>query len=448
MKGFYFGSSVSALLFLTAALFGPSLVFGQTPPLLAPIMGESRLVFNSNPDYINDHTVIRGPDGKWHLIGITHRKVLGGRLPVPDYEREFIHAVAPSLTGPWTRLDPILPADKAIGETHVWAPHVVFSEGLYYCFYAGGGGHWDAMLNLATSPDLMAWTRYPGNPLFRDFFDARDPMVLRVGDRWVMYYTKTLSKKEWNSTVAYRTSADLRHWSEPGFALILRYLKPTIPNSQYSESPFVVAVGGRYYLFICAPDLNYKATLVFVSDDPFHFEDKDEIATLVAHCAEVVRDGDQFYLTHAGWFFDGLYLAPLTWQSAQQFSRPMLYAESGVSDEYLVSAVGAIKVRWGLTNRKALEVGPGQALEYRFPAPAGVKRVSLVFEEKGNCRVTAGGRVVLEEKAKSETEPELHALELAGPSLNEDGGLSVRFESSGPLKAARPVLNYVKVYFR
>ena len=35
------------------------------------------------------------------------------------------------------------------------------------------------------------WARHPANPLVVDGYEARDPMVLRVGDRWVMYYTAT-----------------------------------------------------------------------------------------------------------------------------------------------------------------------------------------------------------------------------------------------------------------
>ncbi|OGP59680.1 MAG: hypothetical protein A2V67_02695 [Deltaproteobacteria bacterium RBG_13_61_14] len=413
-----------------------------------PVMGPSQLVFDSNPAYINDHTVFQAADGQWRLIGITHDKVLGGKLPVPWLEEEFAHAMAPSLTGPWKALPRILPVDRKLGETHVWAPHVVSHAGLYYCFYAAGGGHWDSMLNLATSSDLMTWTRHPANPLFRDFYDARDPMVLRVGEGWVMYYTKTYSREERLSTVAYRTSTDLVHWSEPGFALVVRTLPATLANSQYTESPFVIRYRGLYYLFICTSDLNYKATRVFVSSDPLHFEEADEIATLVAHAAEVVPDGERFYLTHAGWFYDGLYLAELSWQPARKFSPGMRFANSGDNEDYLVSAPGAKKVRWGLAGQHALEAGKGQAIEYAFPLPEGVSSITLVFEKAGSCRVRAGDKKVFEEEQAIPDQPSLHSIELTDPDLWPDKEFKVRFESAGPGSKNQLKLSYIKIYYR
>jgi len=442
--------AVPLLLFLVSSLM--ALAFRaeaeERVELFVPVMGPSQLVFNSNPAYLNDHTVFQAGDGQWRLIGITHDKVLGGKLPVPWLEKEFAHAVAPSLTGPWTALPRILPVDRKLGETHVWAPHVVSHAGLYYCFYAGGGGHWDSMLNLATSPDLMTWTRHPANPLFRDFYDARDPMVLRVGEGWVMYYTKTYSREERLSTVAFRTSTDLAHWSEPGFALIVRTLPATLANSQYTESPFVVRYRGLYYLFICTPDLNYKATRVFVSSDPLHFEEADEIATLVAHAAEVIQDGERFYLTHAGWFYDGLYLAELSWQPARKFSPGMRFANSGDNDDYLVSAPGAKTIRWGLAGQQALEAGKGQAIEYAFPLPEGVSSITLVFEKAGSCRVRAGDKKVFEEEKAIPDQPSLHTVELTDADLWPSGKLEVRFEPTNPAAKDRLKLAYVKLYFR
>ncbi len=410
-----------------------------------PVMGESRLIFDSNPAYINDHAVIRAQDGTWHMIGITHDKVMGGKLPVPNHEDEFAHAFAPTLAGPWTALPHVLKVDYKLGETHVWAPHIVFNDGLYYCFYAGGGGHWRSMINLATSPDLTTWTRSPADPLFRDFYDARDPMVLRVGDQWVMYYTRTYSPTRWYSTVAYRTSADLTHWSAPQSAIVLKTLPIRVPNSGQTESPFVVAYGGLYYLFVCTPDLGYRTTVVYVSDDPFHFEEKNEIATLPAHCAEVVKDGDKYFLTHAGWFYDGVYLAPLAWKEARRSSPGFLFADSGDNDDFLVSAPGARKAARGLY--RALRAGAGRAVEYAFPAPEGVAGVGLAFEASGAGRVLAGEKVVLEETGAG-AGPEVHVLEVEDPSQWKDGTLRVRFEDAGAGGQKGMAVSWVKIYFR
>src|SRR6187549_2802635 len=39
--------------------------------------------------YVNDHTLVQGPDGAWHLFGIFHREPMGA-----DDEIDFVHAVA------------------------------------------------------------------------------------------------------------------------------------------------------------------------------------------------------------------------------------------------------------------------------------------------------------------------------------------------------------------
>jgi arabinan endo-1,5-alpha-L-arabinosidase len=411
---------------------------------LVPVPGPSQLIFDSNPSYINDHSVIQAQDGTWHMIGITHQKMLGGRLPVPNWEDEFAHATAPTLLGPWTAQAPVLPVDWLHLENHVWAPHLVVNDGLYYCFYAAGGGHLSSMINLATSPDLARWTRSPANPLFRGFYDARDPMVLRDGDRWIIYYTKTYSTTDWTSTVAYRTSPDLLHWSEPGLALALRDRRGRLVNSGSTESPFVVKIGGLYYLFICSPDQSYRTTYVYVSAAPLHFEEADEVTELPFHCAEVVQDGDRYYLTHAGWFYDGVYLAPLTWRPARRLRPGLLLADAGKDEAYLTAGNGARKVRSGLYG--GLAPAEGQGIEYTFPIPAEAAWLTLAFEAVGAFRVSAGGQVMAETVGGEETT--LHVRELDDPALWRGGGLRVRLEAVAGGGKDRPALSYVKVYYR
>lgn len=418
---------------------------GTPEKYMVPVMGESWLAFDSNPAYINDHSVFIAEDESWQLIGITHDKVLGGKLPVPWAEEEFARARAPGPRGPWTALPPVLKIDRDLGETHVWAPHVVEHQGKYYCFYAAGGGHWDSMINLATSTDLETWTRHQDNPLFTDFYDARDPMVLKVGDQWVIYYTKTYSKQEPYSTVAFRTSTDLVNWSEPGFALVLRNMHTRLINSGHTESPFMVCHEGLYYLFICTPDLGYKNTRVFVSDDPFHFDEDSEITTLIAHCAEVIRRGDDYYLSHAGWFFDGMYLAPLEWKPARWVAPPA-FADSGDSDDFLVSAPGAMAVPRGLG--RALKAGPGKSITYEFPVPEDTRVITLVFDVSGECLVDAGGKTVLDRGDAGKAAAGLHSIELAETGLWGGGTLRVVLSDSGPGRADRPAVTFVKIYYR
>lgn len=258
------------------------------------------------PWYINDHTIFHGPDGTWHMIGITHAEPAE-----PLDEKHLAHATAPALEGPWTKQPFALSADPWYGETHLWAPHVIEVDGVYHMFYAGGGpNNTEYAINLATSSDLEEWTRHPDGPLFRDGYDARDPFVIRIGDQWVMYYTATSDPSDGNHTVMYRTSDDLLHWGERQTA----FTDPEVGTfGGGTESPFVVEQDGSWYLFI-GPRGGYVGTDVFRSDDPFDFEDAELVGHIESHAAEVVVDGDAWFVSSAGWGQGGLHLAPLTWR--------------------------------------------------------------------------------------------------------------------------------------
>jgi beta-fructofuranosidase len=277
--------------------------------------------------YVNDHTLVRAAGG-WHLFGITHPEPAA-----PQDEHLFAHATAPGLHGPWQKQPPCLAADPIHGETHLWAPHVLTHAGLHYMFYAGGGADPTASaINLATSTDLYHWTRHPAGPLFRDGFQARDPMVARVDERWVLYYCATDDPAGGHHVVAYRTSDDLLQWGPRRVA----YTSPRRgTGGGDTESPFLVRRGADYYLFVvpCGaygdqPD-GYTCTAVYRSDTPYHFDPGDRVARLPSHAAEIVHTGGTWWITHAGWGQAGVYLAPLWWHEAARSGRRV-----GVTDRF------------------------------------------------------------------------------------------------------------------
>jgi len=262
------------------------------------------------PWYINDHCFIQGPEGLWHMFGITHKEPAD-----PENEIVFAHATAKTLQQqPWDK-EPFaltVAREKPWNETHLWAPDVVFWNGLYYMFYcAGGMDHAKYKINLATSSDLKTWTRSPKNPMVVDGYDARDPFLLRVKGRWVMYYCATSKPEGGNHVVAYRTSDDLLSWTNRGIA----FTDPSVgTGAGNTESPFVVQRGDSFYLFI-GPRGGYDGTDVFVSRDPFHWNLGDKVGHFAAHAAEVVCDTNgNWYVSRAGWGKGGLYLAPLIWE--------------------------------------------------------------------------------------------------------------------------------------
>jgi hypothetical protein len=256
--------------------------------------------------YINDHCFIRDKSGNWHLFGIT------GREPaVPANEKFLLHATAPHLQGPWVRHAPVMHVDPAAGESVIWAPYVLKHDGLYWMFYCGGGeSDTKYRIQLATSPDLWTWTRSPANPLLVDGYDARDPMVLRVGEQWVLYYCATENPGGGHHVVKAMISSDLSHWTAP--RIVFRSPQAGTFGGP-TESPFVVARNGRYYLFLCT-NAPYNNTEVYVSDSPFHWNADDVVLRTGAHAAEVVDDGSgNWFVSSAGWSQGGLYLSSLTW---------------------------------------------------------------------------------------------------------------------------------------
>ncbi|MBT2449621.1 glycosyl hydrolase family 32 [Streptomyces sp. ISL-43] len=262
---------------------------------------------SAGPRYLNDHTLIKA-QGRWHLFSIVGDSAPRGESPDSAGETSFAHASAPSPNGPWTsHADALTVAPSYFGEEHLWAPHVVAAGGRFWLFYAAGGES-GAAINLATSSDLFTWTREPSGPLFRGLA-ARDPMVLRVGGEWVMYYTE-LSSADGHHVVACRRSADLVHWSEPGVAFTDATTDTTV---SVTESPYVVERDGWYYLFI-GPRGGYEGTDVLASRDPFHFDVSGYAGHVPGHAVEVFADGETWYASAAGWFRYGLHVAPLDWR--------------------------------------------------------------------------------------------------------------------------------------
>ena len=111
-----------------------------------------------------------------------------------------------------------------------------------------------------------------------------------------------------------------------------------------TESPFVCERDGTYYLLI-GPDYEglvrskretgrydraaYRRTRVIASDDPLSFDLADQVATIDAHAAEVVRDeSGGWWVSHCGWGQGGVYLAPLTWTTGHRQPRHDSEADS------------------------------------------------------------------------------------------------------------------------
>ena len=290
---------------------------GEKPLNEMLTVGEFNLIYDQSIGecqdwYINDHCIIRGQDGLWHMFGITNTEPLS-----PGTEFVLAHATAENLTqSPWKKeLFAVSAKREEWDEFHLWAPCVVFFDELYYMYVCVGDENSATYkLHLLTSPDLYNWTRHPANPVVVDGYDARDPHVIRLDDgRWVMYYTSTSHPEGGKHIVVALTSQDLIHWGDR-HVVFTDVEEGTFGGS--TESPFVVQRGKSFYLFICNNDRRrgYDATDVYRSTDPFKWDWEDWVGAYDAHASEPVCDLDgKWYVTHCGWGRGGLYLAPLQW---------------------------------------------------------------------------------------------------------------------------------------
>ena len=134
-------------------------------------------------------------------------------------------------------------------------------------------------------------------------------MLLRDAGGWLLYYSRVVRQDDRRSAVFVRRSPDLLHWL--GARLV--HVQDTAADfGRDAESPFVVAYGGCYYLFVCCAAAGYRDTRVYVSETPYAFT--QEIARLDVHAAEVVCDEGKWFISDSGWDKCGLYAAPLEWQ--------------------------------------------------------------------------------------------------------------------------------------
>jgi len=58
---------------------------------------------------------------------------------------------------------------------------------------------------------------------------------------------------------------------------------------------------------------DYVNTAVFESADPLRWSWADRVLKFPSHAAEVIQDGERWFVSHCGWGQGGVYLADLEW---------------------------------------------------------------------------------------------------------------------------------------
>ena len=170
-------------------------------------------------------------------------------------EQFFAYARSTDLCN-WENMTPVLEQRESEWESSaVWAPYVYEEDGTYYLYYTGVKGSvpyltQSIMLATTTNPaDPDAWEQQDmifqpnhENMIWEDnqWADCRDPMVMRVGDIYYLYYT---GRDEDGGIVGLATSdAPDGRWEDTGSIL-------TISEYPIPESATVTIHDGFYYLF-------------------------------------------------------------------------------------------------------------------------------------------------------------------------------------------------------
>ena len=231
------------------------------------------LVYETPFKFVKDFSIIKGPDGLWHVFSITGDFTLGHDWYPDGQERTFSHGTSPDLRH-WTYHAPVLsisddPYPDGNGEyknRNIWAPHVIEQDGTYYMFYTSVNEYASQTISIATSKDLFNWVDHPGNPVFSledvewanwrrtGFSSCRDPMVLADGGRFYLYVTAEAAQGEDRGIVVVAESEDLLNWGSPRVAVCA----PVV-----SESAHVWKSGGKYYMVTSS-----IGAATYVSDNP------------------------------------------------------------------------------------------------------------------------------------------------------------------------------------
>jgi predicted GH43/DUF377 family glycosyl hydrolase len=135
----------------------------------------------------------------------------------------------------------------------IYQPWLVEHDGRFYDFYNAANGGTE-QTGLATSENLLDWTRWADNPIVRvrpGGFDAQfcsDPKVFRDGDHWVMLY---FGVGRGGAHIMAAFSRDLTHWTAREEPLYRAGGHPLCLDEQYAHKVSIVrnpSTGG-YYMF-------------------------------------------------------------------------------------------------------------------------------------------------------------------------------------------------------
>jgi hypothetical protein len=257
-----------------------------------------------------DFGIWQAADGTWQLWSCIRS------TSAPGKTRVFYRWQGTSLTGTdWKPMGIAMEADPNFGETEggLQAPYVVKEGSEYLMFY----GDWEHIA-LAKSADGKTFARQLGPDGKSGMFthgigaNTRDPMVLKIGETFHLYYT---AYPERRGADYVRTSKDLKTWT-PAKEVASGGSAGTGPGA--AECPFVYfhKASNYYYLFRTQHYAEKPQSSVYRSRNPLDFgveSDEYLVGTIPCAAPEIIEYDGHIYIAALLPNLKGIRIAKLKW---------------------------------------------------------------------------------------------------------------------------------------
>lgn len=233
-----------------------------------------------------------GPPGSWDDHGATFASVIWDDATAEF--RMYYHGFSGTVhqiglaTSPngldWTKYpgNPIMtPTPGAWDANSVRVPMVWKENGAYHMMYTGlgSGGY---QIGYAVSSNGISWNKHPGNPVFNDptwaHGETENWGVIKVVDQYLMWYCDFGQRR---SGIA--VSTDLVNWTPHQSAPIFAS-SGVVGDERYSQfCPFTFKYGDDYYVLVPSytAGSNYSKFYLYSSPSPFFPEENRQLVRIV-----------------------------------------------------------------------------------------------------------------------------------------------------------------------
>lgn len=288
------------------------------------LKGESRRIFKAKPShdfdknewFTNDHCFVVDKKETLHWFGINNPYPPEGK-ELYRYHPYLGHLTSDEAKSNWKREPFALDESKAT--EYLGAPFVIYhDESQRWAMVLETHIEGTRRLEVAWSDDLYAWER-TYTPILPDklWISSRDPYIHKGDDgKYWIHIVSTGNKGVKQSQVLRIKTKDFVHFEDPQTIL-------GINDNNFAtliESPAIYHRKGVWYLLFTYAHRRYTETIVLVSEDPDHFDYKNNVlTTLFGHAAKIFTYKGKEYISSCGpedrnyYKYQSVTLAELGW---------------------------------------------------------------------------------------------------------------------------------------